>query len=224
MIKFSHWSYEAVHDFIMAIPYMPNMKPLILYLVAFGTSAFESIPVLGTFTPGTLFLLLFGFVSTHEKVSILILIIAVSSGGVLGDIVGYLCGKYGLKHLNKFKLFSKYANVSKGEAFFHKHGGKSVLFARFIGPIRPIVPVFAGMIKMKFRKFLFWNVLGAVLWATTYICIGYILGANFKMFAMWASRAGIGAFIVVLLLLTLYGWKEKQTQKVLDKLESEIKD
>ncbi|MES3005815.1 MAG: DedA family protein [Patescibacteria group bacterium] len=208
------------HHFLMTIPYLGDVRPMFFYGIVFFTSFIESIPVLGTFAPGTLLLLLFGFISTHPAISLYVVIGAATFGGTLGDLAAYYLGKYGFKYVTKIGWLMKYAKLESGHAFFNRHGGKSILFARFIGPIRPIVPFFAGVVSMPMRKFLAWNISGSILWASIYTTLGYFFGANFRMFAVWASRAGVLAFVVIVVLIALYGWKEKKTQQVLDNLEA----
>lgn len=223
MIVYFSSLFSELHHFLMSVPYLGDIRPVLLYSIVFATTVLESVPVIGTFAPGTLLLLLFGFVSTHQSISLVAVISFAVLGGVLGDIIGYYIGKRGLRYLYKFKWALKYAKIEKGSAFFQKHGGKSILLARFIGPIRPIVPMFAGAFEMPLKKFLLWNISGSILWATIYICLGYMFGANIKLFALWASRAGIFGFIIIVVLLVLYGWKEKKTQQVLDSLKVDEK-
>ena len=212
-------NFSQFHYLLINAPYLVNVHPAFIYFIVFGTTLLESIPVIGTFAPGTLLLLLFGFMSTHHSLSLIVVIISAAIGGVVGDLIGYYMGRHGFKYLNRFPRIVKYSKIESGNAFFLRHGGKSVLFARFIGPIRPIVPMFAGAAQMPMRKFLFWNITGSILWATIYISLGYVFGANFKFLAVWASRAGIFGFFVIIVLITLYGWKEKKTQQVLDELK-----
>jgi membrane protein DedA with SNARE-associated domain len=66
--------------------------------------------------------------------------------------------------------------LQRGEAFFRRHGNKSVFLGRFMGPIRGIIPFIAGLLAMDKRAFLLWNVLSGVLWATAHVLAGYFLG------------------------------------------------
>lgn len=212
---------DTFQHFLMSVPYLGDVRPILFYLSVFVVSIAESTPVLGTIAPGAFLMLLFGFISTHQSISLTILIMVAAIGASIGDLLGYSLGKYGWGYVNKFTWIMKFAKLESGKAFLHRHGVKSILFARFIGPIRPIVPLLAGATEMPFKKFLFWNILGSILWSSIYILLGYFFGANFELLTRWASRAGVFAFIIFITLIGLYGWKEKKTQQVIDELGEE---
>jgi undecaprenyl-diphosphatase len=78
--------------------------------------------------------------------------------------------------------------LRNGEAFFYRHGGKSVLFGRFVGPVRPVIPVVAGMLGMGPAHFAVLNVLSAIGWALVYILPGVFFGTSLAM----AGRSAAG--------------------------------
>jgi len=215
---------RSLHHTFTALPYVGAIKPVVFYLTIFFASLIESIPLIGTFTPGALILITFGFLTTHQAVSLPGVVIVAAFAAVIGDAISYCIGFFAWKKLSKVKWIMKYGKLDSGHAFLEKHGGKSVLFSRFIGPIRPVVPLLAGAVKMPLRKFLSWNILGALLWAGTYICMGFFFGAHFRRFSIWLSRAGVLGFIVLLLIIVIYGFKEKKTQEIIDEMKDEEKD
>lgn len=171
-----------------------------VYLVAFLVTFLESVPVIGTFMPGTILMLLFGFIASQGYGNIYILIIVSVIGGVLGDMIGYYLGIYGRKYFSKESRLFKHEYLELGRAFFTKHGGKSVAISRFIGPIRPVVPLLAGMGHMSNRRFMFWNVGGALIWAASYIFLGFIFGHEWQIVDMWINKV----IRVVTLLITFF--------------------
>lgn len=164
----------------------------------------ESVPVVGTFMPGTFILLLFGVFAAKGYGSLWIMIVLSVIGATVGDIVGYILGRFGRKFFNEHNRLLKISHIHTGEAFFAKHGGKSVLFGRFIGPIRPIISLVAGATHMSPGKFLQLNILGAVVWASTYIIIGSFFAHNIKFIDKIVSEVSAGAFVIIVLCAGTY--------------------
>lgn len=168
-----------------------------LYIVVFLAALLESTPIVGTFTPGTLFFIFFGYAAFINDTNIGLLILIGGIGAFLGDLIGYFLGKYAGGWMVRNKKLLKQVHIDQGRGFFSKHGGKSILIGRFVGPIRPIVPLVAGSIHMSMRKFIFWNIIGAFLWATLYIVVGYFFGAYAETIEQYVSRASVVAVIVL---------------------------
>ena len=106
--------------------------------------------------------------------------------------------------------------LESGEAFFHRHGGISIALGRFIGPIRPVIPVVAGMLGMPARYFYFINIISAVVWSPAYLLPGYFVGAslnwrNHAPMELLAVVAGVMAVALVLGFVLHYGlqWLRK---------------
>jgi len=97
--------------------------------------------------------------------------------------------------------------MKRAESFFENHGGKSILFGRFSGPLRPFIPFGAGMFKMDHKKFQFWNVVSAFAWILVYALLGYFFGNAFAMIEQWSKRIGTVLTIVVVILAILYYFK-----------------
>ena len=75
------------------------------------------------------------------------------------------------------------------EDFFHRHGGKTVFFARFSAFFRILVPFFAGAVRLRYLHFLKWNIAGGLLWATGSVLLGYLAGESWRMVEHWIGRA-----------------------------------
>jgi membrane-associated protein len=155
----------------------------------------ESGLLIGFFLPGdsllftTGFLISAGFLDINIHLAVFIVFIA----AIVGDSVGYTFGhKLGPKLFKKpdARLF-KQEYISKAQAFYEKHGGKTIIIARFIPIVRTFAPIVAGASHMDYRRFLSFNVIGALLWAAGVTYAGYILGGVFE-------RAGIEIDTVLL--------------------------
>jgi membrane-associated protein len=130
------------------------------------------------FLPGDSVLLLGGFYASTGKIDIWILVIGCFVAAVLGNNVGYVIGqRFGgrLFQRKNSKLFTK-KNLSHTQKFYEKNGGKTIVLARFIPGLRTFAPIVAGIGTMKYEAFLFYNLVGGVLWAIGLPLAGYFLG------------------------------------------------
>lgn len=167
------------------------------YLLVMLLASLESVPVFGTFTPGTLMLLMVGLIASQGQISLALVVIFATIGGVIGDSAGYYLGKYGSRFIKDNEGILKTSHLEQGQVFFNKHGGKSVFIGRFVGPLRPIIPLIAGMIKMNFKRYIVLNVTSAFLWAFLYVNLGYYFGHQIKFIDSVISRVGLIASLVV---------------------------
>ena len=132
----------------------------------------------GFFFPGDSVLLTAGLLASRGFFDIFVLIPILFVSAVLGDTVGYWTGAKAGPFLFKKEesLFFKPTYLLKAQAFYEKHGGITITLARFIPAIRTFAPIVAGAAKMKYRRFLLFNLLGGVLWAIGMTTLGYVLG------------------------------------------------
>lgn len=144
----------------------------------FSTVFAETGLLLGFFLPGDTLLFAAGFFASQNKISLFWSIIAVIIGAIFGNMMGYEIGRRGGKKLfksNDSVIFHK-KYVTKAETFFENHGGKTILFARFIPVVRTLAPLMAGTAQMNYKKFMFYNFSGAIIWGMVVTIIGYIAG------------------------------------------------
>ena len=118
------------HYIDLLVAYVQSGSSLIkdyMFIVVFLAAMFESTPIIGTFTPGTLFLLFFGFTASTQHVNLALVILAATVGSITGDMLGYMLGRYASGWLVKHKKLLKAGHIEQGRAFFSAHGGKSIL-------------------------------------------------------------------------------------------------
>ena len=145
-----------------------------LILIIFAESGL----LVGAFFPGDSLLFTAGFLASQDLFNIWFLAPLTFVAAVLGDSVGYTFGhKVGKKLFRKEEsmLFHKKHLVS-AQKFYEKHGGKTIIIARFMPVVRTFAPIVAGMGDMNYQRFLFFNVIGAILWAVCIPFAGYFLG------------------------------------------------
>ncbi len=135
--------------------------------------------LIGFFLPGDSLLVTAGVVCAAAGWNLPLLLATLCAAAVLGDSVGYSIGfKAGPRIFNREKSwFFKKDHLLKAQEFYEKHGGKTIVLARFMPIIRTFAPVVAGVGKMRYRQFLFFNVIGGIGWVVSMILIGYFLTA-----------------------------------------------
>ena len=142
----------------------------------------ESGLLVGFFLPGDSLLFFGGFLSSdaggHHLPALPLVALVCAVAAIVGDSVGYAIGhRFGPKVFQKPKSrFFDPAYVTKAEAFFAKHGSKTIVLARFVPIVRTFVPTVAGASKMHYRTFLTYNIIGGVLWGAGLTTLGYFLG------------------------------------------------
>lgn len=156
----------------------------------------ESGLLIGFFLPGDSVLFAAGFLASQGVLNIYILLPILFLAAVIGDNVGYTFGfRLGPKIFKREEsLFFQKENLVKAQSFFDKHGGKTIIIARFIPVVRTFAPILAGVGKMRYKTFLVYNLIGAVLWAVGLLLLGYFLGS-------WIP--GIDRYLLPIILLII---------------------
>jgi membrane protein DedA with SNARE-associated domain/membrane-associated phospholipid phosphatase len=176
----------------------PTWGGLMVFVVALG----ESLAIVGLFVPGAVLLFGFGALVAAGALDLWSTLAWAFAGAVVGDGISYWLGRHYNLHLRVMWPFRNYPRLmGRGVDFFHHHGGKSILFGRFVGPVRPIVPAVAGMLGMPPLRFLAVNVFSALLWAPAYLLPGVVFGASLGLAAEVASRLAV---LLVLLLALVW--------------------
>jgi len=179
----------------------PNWAGLFVLVV----SALESFLVVGLFVPGTVVMFGIGTMIAAGSMELLPTLLWAAVGAVLGDGTSYFIGRFYHQRLRVIWPFRKYPMmIGRGVEFFHRHGGKSVVLARFVGPVRPLVPAVAGMLNMPADRFFLVNILSALLWAPAYILPGVLFGASLGIAAEIAGRLAL--LLAILLTLLWFSW------------------
>jgi membrane protein DedA with SNARE-associated domain/membrane-associated phospholipid phosphatase len=153
--------------------------PYAIALLAFLAAAAEAMVVLGALVPGTAIILaLAALAGVHASASLGLAITAATIlGAVAGDGLAYALGRRFGRGLFQRWPFSHAAGwLPRGEAFFQRHGGKSVFWGRFVPGVKTVVPVLAGIAGMPLPRFLLANVISAVIWGLGLVLIGLGLG------------------------------------------------
>lgn len=144
----------------------------------------------------------------------LVMLIA-ATGAVCGDNIGFAVGHhYGRSILLKFGkyVFLTPERLEHMENYFHSHGNKTILVARFITGLRVFAALLAGASMMRWRVFLIYNVAGAILWSVTITFLGYLFGQSLPLLVRWVGRSGT-VFLIVGLIVAVIIWRIRAHQK-----------
>ncbi len=175
------------------------------YSLLVGTVAYlESLPVMGLLIPGSTLILFAGFLALHGKGAIVSIMLVSIVGAILGDLSSYGMGaRAGAPLMQSRLLRQRRALVRKAELFFAAHGGKSVIFARFVGPVRGLVPFIAGCTQMRPLQVAWYILVSGILWGLAYPGLGYLAGASWQRVELWSGRFSL--FIAAALVVTALG-------------------
>lgn len=132
----------------------------------------------GFFLPGDSLLFTAGFLASQGIFNIAFLCIILFTAAVSGDSTGYYIGhKFGKRLFRREdSIFFHKDHLMRAEKFYEKHGGKTIILARFMPIIRTFAPVVAGIGNMNYSRFITYNLIGALLWAVCLPLLGYFLG------------------------------------------------
>lgn len=172
---------EFIKELIRLITTPEGFKQLIAwggYPVLFAIIFSETGLLIGFFLPGDSLLVTAGLLAAAGILDVWWLLILLIPAAIIGDALGYYIGKKGGKKIYDrpdSKLFKK-EHLLKATEFYEKHGGKTIILARFIPLIRTFAPVVAGITNMNYRKFASYNIFGGIFWICSTVLLGYFLG------------------------------------------------
>lgn len=134
--------------------------------------------LIGFFLPGDSLLITAGLLAAQGYLDIFWLNISLILAAIIGDTVGYWFGrKTGPKLFQREESrFFKRSHLLKAKEFYEKHGGKAIIYARFVPFARTFAPIVAGVAEMNYKKFVTYNVTGGIIWITSLSLLGYYFG------------------------------------------------
>ena len=185
--SFAHW----VQDVVRLFGY-----PGVLLLITLESTL---VPI-----PSEIVMPFAGYMASQGEFSLPVILVINSVGALVGSSVCYWIGVKGgkpfLVKYGKFFLLRQH-DIAKTEAFFARHGKKTILIGRFIPVIRHVISIPAGIARMPVRDFLLQTFLGSTVWGGTLIMLGYVVGANWEAFSK--SLAHVDHLIALILVLAV---------------------
>jgi membrane protein DedA with SNARE-associated domain len=164
--------------------------------------------------PGETMLLFASFLAyEHHELKLGLIILVATAACTLGDNLGYWIGHHGGRPL--LLRYQKFFHVSdekiaRGERLFERFGPATVFFARFVFGMRVIAGPLAGVLRMRWRRFVLFNFLGAAVWVTVISCIGYVFGRHWKTLLEIVGRVNTAVFVVAALVVMCLWWRYRK--------------
>ncbi len=177
---------------------LPALIQLVGYPGLFTAVFLESGVFFGFFLPGASMLFTAGLLASQGLFNIWILIPLLTIAAILGDNAGYWFGaKVGYRlFLRPDSRFFRQEHLKRAKEFYDRHGFLAIVLARFIPVIRTFAPIVAGVVRMRYRAFVVYNIVGALLWASGVTFLGFYLGEKVPGIEKYLTPI-IGAIIVL---------------------------
>jgi membrane protein DedA with SNARE-associated domain len=164
-------------------PLIPSLRnwliahPEAILALVFGMAMLEAVAIIGAIIPGVALLFVLSVLAAHAHIDFSVLLVIGIAGAMAGDGISYAIGRTFQHRIEHVWPFRKYPHwLGRSEAYVEQHGGKGIIFGRFIGPLRAFVPMAAGIFRMKPLYFLWMNFLSALAWAPFHLVPGYSFG------------------------------------------------
>ena len=178
-------------------------------VLVFFVAASEAVVLVGMIIPGTPILLAVGGVIGLGHLPLMPILLWAAAGAIAGDGFSYWLGHTYREGLRQRWPFSRYPElIDRGERFFRRHGGKSVILGRFIPVLKPVVPAVAGIVGMPPLRFYVANALSAVIWSPAHILPGVLVGASLGLLHGVSPRLFVAA-IAILVAVVLIVWSAR---------------
>lgn len=164
------------------------------------------------YLPGGSMLFTAGLLASQGILNIWILLVTVILAATLGDTIGYWFGAWvgPALYRRKNSRFLKQEHLEQTRLFFEEHGAKTILLARFVPIVRTFAPILAGVGSMNYSTFLFYNVLGAMIWGGGFTLAGYFLGEAIPDIEHSLEYIVLAIVVVTMLPLAHHVWKMRK--------------
>jgi membrane-associated protein len=186
---------------------------LLLFIIFAETGLF-----FGFFLPGDSLLFIAGVLNTkYLQMNVWVLIILLIIAAILGTTVGYFFGKWAELYLKRRKenFFYKRKYLDMAQEFYQRYGMMAFIMGRFVPIVRTFVPILAGMVRIPFGKFFFFNLVGALIWIVTMVMAGHLLGKTFPAIGEYLEFIVVGMILIsaVPVLVSWFRQKNKLVTK-----------
>lgn len=188
------------------------------YLIVFLSTFAENTALLGLIMPGNTLALLGAFYARLGTLNLGLVILWATLGTVAGYHIDYLLGRFVLENpLHRFSASALGRRLRIGgrlrlaRLMLYKHGGKAILISHVVGHLRSFVAISAGLTRMRYTRFLFFEVIAALLWNVVYSLVGYFIAAEIETLEMIFQRMGMAIVAVLVVLFVLWQlWKRRK--------------
>jgi undecaprenyl-diphosphatase len=159
-----------------------TVHPQWLAVAVFAVACIECLAIAGIIVPGTVVLFAIAVLAGNGALSLGETLLLGYAGGLLGDALSYAIGRRFHQNIRNIPLLAKHPQwMETAENFFHRYGVEGLLIGRFIGPLRPMLPMIAGMLEMPLLRFALVSLVAAAGWSIAYLLPGWATGAAFRL-------------------------------------------
>lgn len=190
----------AVNELLPSLQSLGLWGYWVIGLLAFG----EALILTSVFAPGTIVVVIGGVLVAQGLYDFGDMVWFVAIGTILGAEASFRIGARGGRLFQEGRRIFSVANLDRGKRFFIKYGAPSIIIGHFFGPLRPIVPVVAGLSGMSRKRFFLWNVIGGLAYTLVLLSVGYFFGTALDLVSATVTRAGLFALAVLLALAALW--------------------
>ena len=185
---------------------------LFTYAILFLIIFLETGLVITPFLPGDSLLFVLGAFSAQGTFNVLLLFILLVIAAILGDSVNYWIGNYFGEKVFANSRFFRQEHLERTKEFYRKHGGKAIVLGRFAPIIRTFVPFVAGVGKMNYSQFIYYNIMGGAFWVTLFLFSGYFFG-NLPWVKHNFEYLIIAIILISVVPMFIEWWKAKNHQE-----------
>ncbi|GMR16616.1 MAG: bifunctional DedA family/phosphatase PAP2 family protein [Gammaproteobacteria bacterium] len=193
---------DFIANLILTLQQHSTLALFFIFFIAFS----ESLILIGLLVPGAILMILFGALIVMDALEFWPTVFFAVAGAVAGDGLSFWLGKRYQHKLLQLWPLSKHPDILvRANQFFDRHGVKSIILSRFIGPLRPVIPAIAGMTKMPLKTFITTNIGSAMIWAPLYLLPGLLFGLSVEMASEFASKfIFLIIFLFIIIILSLW--------------------
>lgn len=192
---------------ILSIQQNSEWAWLIVFVVAF----IESLAIVGLFIPGYVLLVGIGTLIGLDVLNFMPMALSAYIGAVLGEYLSYYLGYHYHENILKWPFIAKqHKLINQSKIFFKKHGAVGLFFGRFLGPVRAVIPLVAGIAEMPKRTFFWVNIISGMIWAPLYLIYGLLIGAAVSI----DQEMSLSLLLIMLGLFAICYYSIKQTKKI----------
>lgn len=194
---------ETIDPIIHWLHLHPHWAGIVTFIISFS----ETLVVIGSLIPGSVMMTAIGGLIGLGVIPLGATLMWAIAGAIVGDGFSFWLGYRYHEHIRDAWPLNRMPHwLAKGEAFFDKHGGKSIFIGRFVGPVRAFLPIIGGMMRLNPTRYIIANVSSAVLWAPAYLLPGYLIGTATKTLPPEIALKFIGIVLGILLAIWASAW------------------
>jgi membrane protein DedA with SNARE-associated domain len=195
---------QKVVDTLLSVP--PWIALLIIAALVLGEAAL----FFGFVLPGETAVLYGGVLAAAGQVSVVVVLLVVVLAAVIGDSVGFEVGRVMGPRLTRAPVLRNHPDrVSAAQEYLRRRGGRAVVMGRFTAFLRAVMPGLAGASRMHYRRFLVFNVMGAILWGSACVLLGYFAAHSISTVSHYLGVTS-GVIVLVIVLGLLWAWHRRR--------------